>query len=244
MTLIELKRKVAKFTQRDITDYDVTSGVNLITEALEEARLGAERLYSWNQNRRQVEVVIQPTTGGSLASAVLTGTATAVDVKSIESAWQLTDGEKVRPLYVQTAKGAAVREKRLYRQNRFLRAPSDRDVVGLNYRAFSNELVVRGDHLSLTEKNTTAVTVLMDVQIWMTSYRAAADSATDWMMKYGHDYLFYYALSNLNWFTKDFVNRQEGNVGPPDRMVAQKLAELREWDAFSVEGGRQPGLNH
>jgi hypothetical protein len=243
MTLGDLKKKLAKFTQRDIIDYDVSGGVNLITEALEEARLSAERLYNWRSNRVQAKVVVQPTTGGLLSAAVINGTATAVDIKSVESAWQMVDGERVRPLYIQTAKGAAVREKRVFRQYQYSRAPSDRDIVGLNYAAYSNQLVINGDRVTLTEANTEAVDILMDVQAWMTSYRLASDSATDWMMKYGHDYMFYYALSNLNWFTKDFVSRQEGGIGPPDRMVAQKLAELREWDAFSIEGGRQPGLS-
>ena len=59
MTLVQLRTKLARYMQRSLAEFSA-DGQDLLVEALENARLNAEKSYNWAAQQEQVTVVVQP----------------------------------------------------------------------------------------------------------------------------------------------------------------------------------------
>jgi hypothetical protein len=220
MNIGQIRQKIARYLQRAEAEF-VASGQDLIIEALETARINAERTYAWNAQKTQVQLVVQPS-GADIPVATL---------KTIESAWILQNNEPY-PLEVRMQEDYSLRSQKIERTYEYRRYPSDADMIN-PYRARSKrQLVIHGNRLRIDPALTSNATILLDCQTWMSTYRGAANNYTDWMLTRGHDYLFWAAIIELNHLVKDFVPRQEGNLNPPQQNADRALLTLHELDAF------------
>ena len=50
------------------------------------------------------------------------------------------------------------------------------------------------------------------------------------MLEYGFDWVMWQTLVELNYYTKQFVARQEGNLPPPTQMAERAWLDLVQWD--------------
>lgn len=82
MTISQLKALVASYFRKNVSDL-TENGVDLFLLALNTVRLGAELNYDFEFTRRAVSVSVNGVNGGSLETAVLTGTSTPVKVKQV-----------------------------------------------------------------------------------------------------------------------------------------------------------------
>jgi hypothetical protein len=82
MTISQLKALVASYFRKNVSDL-TENGVDLFLLALNTVRLGAELNYDFEFTRRAVSVSVNGVNGGSLETAVLTGTTTPVKVKQV-----------------------------------------------------------------------------------------------------------------------------------------------------------------
>ena len=82
MTISQLKALTASYFRKNVSDL-TENGVDLFLLALNTVRLGAELNYDFEFTRRAVSVSVNGVNGGSLETAVLTGTDTPVKVKQV-----------------------------------------------------------------------------------------------------------------------------------------------------------------
>lgn len=82
MTLTQLKSLVAAYFKVDVTDL-TRNGQDLFMLALNTVRLQAELNHDFEFTRKEVEVTVTGASGGSLDTAVLSGTATPAKVKQV-----------------------------------------------------------------------------------------------------------------------------------------------------------------
>ena len=69
-------------------------------------------------------------------------------------------------------------------------------------------------------------------------------STNDFLVKYGGGWLMWEAINEVNMMSKNFVTRQEGNIGTKEIMQKrdEEWRKLLMWDSFLIEGGRTPTL--
>lgn len=240
MTVGELKSVIAGYLQKSPSFFAINS-VDLLLLALNNARKNAELLHDFNSNTVVAEVTISPSVGGLLSSAVLRGTATAVNLKEYVTFYRVTDNGDI-PLYHHGKKTVAVWTKERIRnaRGRFLasdiRYPDDASLRIV--RDGPEEVYLHGDQIQVTPTIDTAFQMAIDGIAWMPEY--TGDTDRDWMTTYGHEYLMWAACCELNYLTLTWTPNLDGNLGPPIRMKEQALERLVNWDAMQVEQGRQP----
>jgi len=64
---------------------------------------------------------------------------------------------------------------------------------------------------------------------------------SDIWTSHGQQYLLWGSIIHLNNYFKTFVPRQEGNLGPPERQMAEALEAFKTWDVYKFEGFRTHG---
>jgi len=220
MTLLEIRKKLARYLQRSLEEF-AADGQDLLIEALENARLNAEKTYNWEPQQTSLVVVVQPT-----------GTSLDTSIKAVTGAWIML-GDEPYPLSVRKQADIFVRQSKLRRANNGSRYLSDADSVTPGLTRSQYQLVFHGKLATLVPAQTTPKTITLDIQEWMDTYRGKADSYTDWMLTQGSDYLFWQSINELNFLTKNFIPRQEGNMAPPERQAAEALLKLHDYDAHS-----------
>lgn len=80
--------------------------------------------------------------------------------------------------------------------------------------------------------------VELEVQCWLRDYVTAdlSDSAaTDFFCSYGHQYLMWAIICELNYRFKIFVPRTEGELSPPEKMMAMAWNDLLLWDTYAID---------
>jgi len=217
MELLELRTKLARYMQRALADF-TSGGQDLLVEALENARLNAEKSYNWTAQQEQVTVVVQPT-----------GTTIPGTIKCVTGAWMLIQNEPY-PLEVRSQADNFMRQSKIRRAMEPRRYLSDAELSTPMSLRSRFQLVFNGNLLSVAPTQTANVSVILDTQQWMTTYRGAADDYEDWMMQTGQEYLFWQAIVELNFLVKAFVPRQEGNIAPPERLAEMALLKMHEND--------------
>lgn len=216
------------------------NSVDLFLVAANQARLEAELLYDFEFTRTLAELTVDGSTGGSLVDAVLYGTATAVDVKSVLEVGIFDTAGNFLP--VDWTSVAESLERMRVNPSYVKRNRTDGDAttaVGRGRFTFS------GDQITFFPK-TVGETYDIGLEIykmtadWDANTLAATTATDPWLTK-GHMYIQWKSIVHLNHYAKEFVFRQEGNLSPPDKMADSALASFREWDIFRFEQFRRHG---
>lgn len=90
MTLLQLKTALASYHHKGLSDL-VVNGIDLGLQALNQVRLQAELDHDFGFNRKLLTLNVDTVTGGSLANAVIQGTATTVTIKTVKDIGTLDD---------------------------------------------------------------------------------------------------------------------------------------------------------
>jgi len=75
----------------------------------------------------------------------------------------------------------------------------------------------------------------MDVYRYFPDY--SEDDDNDFVLEFGDDFLFWDSVCRLNYYVKEFVNRQEGNVSPPNKERDEAWADFKSWDGSLILSG-------
>lgn len=242
MTLERLKGQIATYLQNKVDDY-VRNRVDLLLEAINEAQQGAQQLYDFEYSKVVVDASVDLTTGVPISPLMLHGTTTPVDVKKVLRAYVGSETQGFRPL------------KFINRESQFKDvmqrwagiptpfAPAQRDAPA--YPSFYElYLVQQGQTLFLYPDATTTSAqspfpVVLDVIRYWPEYDDTQLRLpnVDWLMEFGDSFIKWSAVCQLNTFSKEFVPRQEGNVGPPTDLRDEAWKDLLAWDAQLVTTG-------
>lgn len=239
MTLVTLKSKIAAYLQQEVSYFE-RNGVDLLLSAINDARREAEKLHDFAHNHVTFSLSVDPTDGGKLDDAAVVDPEswqTGVKVKSVETFFTEGDDGALVPLYHYTSKNEAVWQKEKNRRQSIYN-PRYRYVGDYSPDVSASRLgvVLNGRTVRMSPKQEATVNLRIEGQMWMKDYTADAD--TDWMVEYGHSYLFYAAVCECNMFTSTFV-ASDSSPGPPKKERDTALASLVSWDADWMMNGRQ-----
>jgi hypothetical protein len=238
--LLEIKTAVANYFEKVVADLTVNSQ-DLFLFAANQVRRQAELTHDFEFQRKLVTISVNGVTGGSLSSAVLYGTNTAADIKSVIDCGLFDTNGNFRPVEWTTVAEGLERQRG---DNRTVspRYPTDDWFVsqpnGVNRFEFTGDTVYR-----FPKDATNNFTLGMEVYTFWSDWTASDLSAptTDTWTKYGAQFLQWATIVQINYLFKSFVFRQEGNLNPPDKLADSGLASFIEWDAYRLEENRRHG---
>jgi hypothetical protein len=99
------------------------------------------------------------------------------------------------------------------------------------------EILTFGNSLFIEPAGTTDITLWLDGYRWMRPYQY--DTDTDFFTEHGSDFLLWKAIIEVNHRLEIFAQRQEGTLPPPTTMRDEAWESLLKWDAFLHESGRE-----
>ena len=191
----------------------------MILVAANNAMRSGQKRHDFNFLAGSVQVSVDPDTGADWTSL----TSVATNLRRIEGAF-----------LVQTAGMAPIRwTTRQNLANEVIRS-NDRSVSREWYPTDATEYVtetialVEGNKVYLHPKPEAATTVELTGYTWLTDLAVVGD--TNFMLEYGFDWVMWQTLVELNYYTKQFVARQEGNLPPPTQMAERAWLDLVQWD--------------
>jgi hypothetical protein len=185
MTIGKIAYKVAKFLQKSRAYFIDEGGDDLIINALNNARINAERLHDFAAQQGRVGVTITPASGGDVinASYLMSGdelSGTLASVKTIETAYlqDSTNHANWYPLLLDPKRLLAKKAKEQnyhfrgwpttqYSDSPLSRYPGDaRNFESSRpYRAYW-----QGDYVFLDPRPSANQTFIFDANLWMTDY--------------------------------------------------------------------------
>lgn len=142
-TLATLKSRAAAILERDVADLTV-DGVDLWLESANDAKRNASMNHDFGFQRKMLTLTVNSATGGSLDAAVIKGTATTVDLKTVIEMGEFDTYGNFRPVFWTTAE---MGQELIRQENPFwgLRYPTD--AQALSWPLGQRRLVIRGDQV-------------------------------------------------------------------------------------------------
>lgn len=236
MTLTEILDSAAGYLGTTQAAFTVNSQ-NLGLVALNQARNNAELNHDFEFTRKLAQLTIDGVTGGSLDAAVLYGTATAVEPKTVLEVGVFDADGNFRPVEWTTT-AESLERQRTQRYPVTDRYPTDGTSDTLDSL---NRVVFTGRQAYLVPK-VNGAQVVLGLEIYaMTADWAAANLTSTfapWTTK-GSQYLMWQTVIHLNHLFGEFIPRQEGNLAPPKDMADEGLNSLITWDIMQFEQFRR-----
>lgn len=173
----DLATAIATYLEKTPADF-LIGGTNLLLLAVNNAKKWAQQTHDFELCRTQASVTVSLSSGGTLSSAVLPGTSTAVDVKLIEAAYLAYGDGGLKPIWFVDKKNQT-RDLRTrlqgwpYRSN--IDSPPIDSAASLGLED-TPQLVQQGDALTLWPASNaafsgaTSFTVRLDVVKWLPDY--------------------------------------------------------------------------
>jgi len=209
MTNLEkIKNKLVFFLDKQGVPQDfLSAGMDVVLDAINEARLKAEQSYAFEFNKRLLFI---PSVIGPRAWTKALEVFEPTQVRQVRS---------IKKLYLANEKNQIQEE------------------LPLEYRSLQighiGSAAIVGEFLILPE-NLSQANVVFDGYVWMDEY--ISYDQEDWMLQHGSNYLFWASLQILNFKVKEFVPRQEGNLTLTDEFIRKELASLIVWDTQLKHG--------
>ncbi len=240
-TVPNLKAKIAAFLQRQASDL-IVNGVDLGLDAI-------NRAHQWALMKRDFELAKVPVlynlnlaSGGALSPATLLDGSSLVTVKKVVNVFTTDgNGNRVRPIHFISQK-THIRELAQDWANRpwefrFTDPPlavSNTAILPAVYQVGQTLVLYPADN-STWGNGTTSVQIAADVVRWFPDYQGQ-NSDNDFMLQFGDDFLFWYAVHRLNKLFKEFVPQEQGNLD--DKYIQQMRDEawmdLCQFDGYEV----------
>lgn len=241
MNLLEIKTEVANYFEIAVADLTKLSQ-DMFLVAANQVRRRAELLHDFEFSRKLATVTVNGVTGGSLDSAVLYGTATVVDIKSVIEVGLFDQSNNLRPVEWTTVAESLERQRA---DNGYTapRYPTDgwfqSSPIGQQRFDFTGSTVYR-----FPKDESNNFTLGMEVYTFSTDWVAGDLSGTpltDTWTKYAAQYILWGTVVQLNHLFKEFVPRTEGNLAPPTALRDEGLEAFIAWDSARYEQNRRHG---
>ena len=214
----DLATAVAGFMHRDPKVF-MREGFDLLLQSCNNARLYAERMVDFELAMANVEISsVDLHNGASLTTAVLTGTATSVNVKKIMTPWLGAEGGTQFPVDLVDKRTWNDRLKRRYEGAR------PRDTADYAFITESPFVVVQtGNTIFVAPADHKALggtfPIFLDAWLWLPAYVDGTE--TDFLLANCFDWMIYRCVYELNFFLKE-----DERV-----MLSTKLMD-NSWDAL------------
>jgi hypothetical protein len=233
-TIPDLKSKIAGYLQLAVADLEAINGIDLLLDAINRSHQYAQMQYDFELMRCSVDVSISLTSGVLFSPAHLHGTTDYVTVKKIVRTYL---GSGMRPINFSNREWVSSDLALRWQGVGFSRNVS---VPSLNSNIDTPAVIQMGPHLYMypSDENVVGqspVDVVMDVYRYFPDY--SEDDDNDFILEFGDDFLFWDSVCRLNFYSKEFVNRQEGNVSPPNKERDEAWADLVAWDGSLILSG-------
>lgn len=205
MNIGTLRERLVFYIDKEQLGPDLSSSaMDVILQSINNARLQAEQLHAFEMNKCVIEfpAVI---TNVDWTMSKLRGTDTDVSIRNIKKLWRLSDSSGLTEIPIEYRNLAQLKNELAYEET--LKAT----FVGSQLQLFG-------------PGSEEPIHLVADAYRWMADYVESTD--TDWMVQKGHNYLFWAALYELNYYAKEFVPRQEGNLAISDDYVQTQLGKL------------------
>lgn len=160
MTILEIKTAAANYHGKTLAELTV-GGQDLGVLGLNQARLQAELDHDFNFNRKRLTLSISTVTGGSLENAVIEGTATTVNIKTIIDIGTFDSNNNFIPQEWTIVEGSNEQQRE---DNRFtgIRYPSDGDTECTAHG--TRRFIIRNNTIYCWPLATTAETVTIGIE--------------------------------------------------------------------------------
>jgi hypothetical protein len=213
---------------------------DVILTAMNNARLEAERTHDWEFSRFSVPVNVGVGLKYNWQAAVEVEEGLTVRPKKITGADSVVEGGYM-PLVVDTKRSLDMRLRKLERLYPVGRYPANYDSP---WHQLENCVVMDGKYLSLYPVRSEVTTLQLHGYYWLEDYTTDGwcdeeedDSASDWFIQNGFDYMMWATLVELNYLVQIYVPRQEGSLPPPERLRDRAWESMIRVDADSINGG-------
>ena len=219
-----IKNLIAAYLKQiSLTPFTV-NGVDTLAVAINNARRAAERLHDFKYAETTATLAID-STGTAIGSATVSGGGTIKRIRHVSL--PLTGGDYL-PIEFMTEEDYISRIRRQTGRTAYvpLQTLAQCGVTFPNPVAYQ---LGQSIFLAPASQITFPITVKLDVVQFMPDY--SGDTDHDFFLDQASEYLQWKAIVEGNKYWKEFVTRQEGNVGEPEEYAQAALASLLEWDA-------------
>lgn len=239
MTLDKIKTAIASYLQTTSGSLTINSQ-DLALLTLNQVRTQAELLHDFEFSRRLVTINVDGVTGGSLEDAVERGTTRGVSVKSIIEMGLFDVNGNFRPVEWTTVAEGLERQRN---DNPYTSPRYPTDGWAQSGPNGQGRFQVTGNKVyrfPLETETSTTFTLGMEVYSFTEDWSTINDTENIWT-QYGHQYLLWESVVQLNHRFKEFTPRTEGNLTPPQTLADKGLEAFRQWDVYRFEQSRRHG---
>ena len=249
MTVGEIHQQVKDYLHigpsHDATDLVIVN--RCVWQALNNARLWAERENDFALALVHGTVVVSPGVGASLDAVLVDGE--VVKMKStVATYFEPTSGSgemfpirrRPRATYVGSLRRTNLLAGSYGPYGGYGSRPLPRlatevhDGLGTGT---GTEILTFGNSLWIEPAGTEDVTLWVDGYRWLRPYTLETDS--DFFTEHCSDFLLWKALIEANHRLEVYVQRQEGTLPPPEARRDEAWESVLKWDAFLHESGRE-----
>jgi len=226
-TFATLKKAICAYMTRDEPAF-VREGFNSLNQAINDAHTWMQRTHVFE--RASVEITVPDvslTAGADLSTAVLRGTSTSVQVRSLKTAWiPNSDGTGEFPVDIIDRKVWVARQKRRYDtalNNAVTQAPTS----GSEY--YPLEIVLNGTLVHFSSANPSVISgaaacdVHFDAVKWFPDYEE--DEDTDFFLDFCFDFMVMKSVENLSTYLKE-----DQRVVVPNKQKEDAWLSIIRWD--------------
>lgn len=163
-------------------------------------------------------------------------------LREIEDVQRLTGDGYLEPISFNTSSRAIaqVRDEIAVSNDYYedWRYPSDRQLLA---RGSAQNLIQRGSRLfvyPLPAATVDDLSVTIEGYGWLRDYVTAdlsLSTPVDFFCEFGHEFLQWSIIIELNHLFKTFVARQEGNLSAPEKMKQDCWKRLLDWDSYLID---------
>ncbi len=236
-TLPDLKSKIAGYLQLAVADLEAVNGIDLLLDAINRSHQYAQMQYDFELMRCSVDVSISLTSGVLFSPAHLHGTTDYVTIKKIVRTYLAGESGGMRPINYSNREWVSNDLMFRWQGTQFSRQTVQPAPFG---NIDTPAVIQMGPHLYMYPADPdvvgqSPVSIVMDVYRYFPDY--SEDDDNDFILEFGDDFLFWDSVCRLNFFSKEFVNRQEGNVSPPNKERDEAWADFVAWDGSLILSG-------
>lgn len=184
MTILEIKNRVAGYlsqTSANLTPTDlIINGVDFCLAELNASRNKAEQRHDFSFQRQLLTLDVDPVTGGTLANAVIQGTTTTVDIKTIVEMGVFDTNTNFRPVEWTTAEASQEQQRQ---ENPYQQVRYPTDAQAESWPAGQRRFILRNDkvfvypHTTQSQLNQT-ISAGIEAYVFSADWVAASDSVT------------------------------------------------------------------
>lgn len=236
MTVAQIKTRVANLFHKTTAEC-IVAGEDMILSAMNSAKLLAEQTHDFEKSKRLCEITISSSTGAALSTAKLLGTNTDVKIKSILNCSIVGDDGSLRPIDFRRRDSVMAEIRKVNRVepwDSLERYPAEdhfANIIGIR------EVMQWGDQVLLRPMlESGSVKLAMECYTNMPDYDTTG-TYTDFFTDFGHNFLVWQSVVELNHYFKTFIFREEGNLMPPDKLAEKYLLKLVDWDIYLIAEG-------